>query len=266
MAGRGHGDLIADLALPLPVTLICRILGVPDGDHDRVVRWSNQMVLQASPASVTEAGEALAGYLGELIDSGAAAGLSMLAGPGHGGDRLTRTELISTAFLLLFAGHETTVNLIGNGAHALLRHPGQLDRLRRDPSGWPAAVEELLRYDSPVAHATIRYTTAPVEIAGRTVPRGRFLLVSLAAANRDPRVFADPDRLDIGRDAAGHVAFGVGVHRCLGARLGRLQGRIALRELFERFPRIRPAVAPGRLRHRPSTLMRGLESLPVRWD
>ena len=166
------------------------------------------------------------------------------------------------AFLLLVAGHETTVNLIGNGMLALLRHPDQLARLRENPDLVPGAVEEFLRYDGPVNLATFRFTTEPVEIAGTTIPEGEFVLVSLIGANRDDERFPDAERLDVERDTSGHLAFGYGIHHCLGAPLARLEGEIAFRTLLDRFPDIALDGEPGPFRV--STLIHGLTSFPVR--
>jgi cytochrome P450 len=180
------------------------------------------------------------------------------------GDRLSENELVSMAFLLLVAGHETTVNLIGSGMLALLLNPGQLARLRDDPSLLSEAVEELLRYVNPVNNATLRFACEPVEIGGARIGRGEVVLVSLSGANRDPSRYAAPDRLDFGRDASGHLAFGHGIHYCLGAPLARLEAEIAFRGLLARFGSMQLAVPAETLRWRPSTLIHGLETLPVR--
>jgi cytochrome P450 len=173
-------------------------------------------------------------------------------------------ELVAMLFLLLVAGHETTANLIASGALALLTHPAELDRLRSDPALLPGAVEELLRYVNPLNHATERFTLEPVEIGGVTIPAREWVLCVTSSANRDPARFADPDRLDVGREAGGHVAFGHGIHYCLGAPLARLEGEIAFGALLARFPGLSLAVDPARLRWRPSSLIHGLEALPVR--
>ena len=180
------------------------------------------------------------------------------------GAGLSENELLSTIFLLLVAGHDTTVNLIGTGTLALLTHPAELTRLRADPSLIPHAVEELLRYASPVNHATYRFAAQDVEIDGTIIPRGDLVLVAVSSANRDPERFPFPDAMDLGRDPAGHVAFGHGIHYCLGAPLARMEGEIAFGTLLERFSDITLAVPPESLRFRPGTLIRGLESLPVR--
>jgi cytochrome P450 len=167
-------------------------------------------------------------------------------------------------FLLLVAGHETTVNLIASGMLALLLNPGELGRLRADPSLRGAAVEELLRYTSPVNHATFRFATEPIEIGEARIGPGEPVLVALSSANRDPSRFADPDLLDLGRDSSGQLAFGHGIHYCLGAPLARLEAEIAFGALLERFGSMTLAVPPETLRWRPSTLIHGLEALPVR--
>jgi cytochrome P450 len=180
------------------------------------------------------------------------------------GDSLDERELIAMLFLLLVAGHETTTNLIASGTLALLTSPGELGRLRADPALLPAAVEELLRFTNPLNHATDRFTLEPVEIGGVTIPARQWVLCVTSSANRDPERFASPDRLDVGRDASGHVAFGHGIHYCLGAPLARLEGEIAFAGLLSRFPSLSLAADPETLRWRPSSLIHGLEALPVR--
>jgi cytochrome P450 len=190
--------------------------------------------------------------------------LSALISARDEGDRLSENELLSMAFLLLVAGHETTVNLIASGTLALLLNPGEMARLRANPALLGSAVEELLRYVNPVNNATFRFTGEPVEIGGLPIGPGEVVLVSLSGANRDPSRYADPDRLDLRRDSGGHVAFGHGIHYCLGAPLARLEAEIAFRGLLERFGSMTLAVPPDALRWRPSTLIHGLQSLPVR--
>lgn len=266
IAERGRADLVADLAIPLPILLICRMLGVPETDQDIVLGLSRDLVEQADPDRVNRATAALRAYLAEMLEAKARRpgddGLSLLAEHAAAG-RMTGTEALSTAFLLLFAGHETTTNLIGNGALALLTHPEQLSRLRSDLRLLPTAVEEVLRYDSPVSHATIRYTTADVPLGAACLPRGRFVLVSLAGANRDERRFDRPDRLDVTRPLRRHLAFGDGPHTCLGAPLARLQGHVVFEAFARRLPGLSLAVDPAALRWRNSTLVRGLTALPV---
>ena len=179
------------------------------------------------------------------------------------GERLSEDELVAMVFLLLVAGHETTVNLIGNGALALLEHPDQMTRLRHDPELIKPAVEELLRYASPLETATERFAREDVIIAGVTVPRGALVYAALASANRDEREFPDADALDITREPNRHLAFGLGPHYCVGASLARLEGQVAIGTLLRRAPDLRPAVAPGAVRWRRGLVLRGLEALPV---
>jgi len=183
------------------------------------------------------------------------------AGPG---DAFDERELIAMLFLLLVAGHETTTNLIASGTLALLTHPAELARLRADAALLPGAVEELLRYSNPLNHATERFTLEPVEIGGVTIPAREWVLCVTSSANRDPGRFTDPDRLDVSRDAGGHVGFGHGIHHCLGAPLARMEGEVAFGALLSRFPSLSLAAEPSALRWRPSSLIHGLETLPVR--
>ena len=178
-------------------------------------------------------------------------------------DRLAEDELLSTAWLLIVAGHDTTVNLIGNGLVALFRHPDQLARLRADPTLVPSAVEEFLRYDGPLQHTTFRMTSEPVTIGGVDIPAQEQVLVVTAAANRDPSRFADPDGLDVDRSENHHIAFGHGIHFCLGAPLARLEGDIAFTSLLRRFPRLRPAVALDQIHWTYRLTLRGLVALPA---
>lgn len=268
MAGQDRVDLVDAFAFPLPVTVICELLGVPRDSQDEFRAWSTTMLSAGKAEKVAAAGQAMAAYLHQLIAAKRSAPaddmLSALVLAHDDGDRLTEVELVSMAFLLLIAGHETTVNLIANGVLALLRDPDQLAALRADPALLPGAVEEFLRYDGPVNHATLRYTTEPVEIGGVPIPEGEFVVVSLSSANRDTNRFPDADHLDITRPAGGHLAFGHGIHFCLGAPLARLEGQIAIGTLLDRFPDLTLDTDPANLRWRHTTLLRGLESLPVR--
>jgi cytochrome P450 len=179
------------------------------------------------------------------------------------GDQLSEDELVAMIFLLLVAGHETTVNLIGNGTIALLENPDQMNRLRDNPALIKAAVEELLRYNGPLETATERYTREDTTVAGVTIPRGELVLAVLASANRDEQQFEDADRLDLGREPNPHVAFGLGIHYCLGASLARLEGQIAIATLLRRIPNLKTAIPSNALRWRRGLVLRGLESLPV---
>lgn len=266
-----EADLVEAYALPLPITVIGELLGVPAADrplfHSRGRRLTEG---RGERESFHSALEELARYLDGLVAAKRADPaddlLSDLVRARDEGDRLTDPELTSMAFLLLFAGHETTVNLIANGVHALLAHPGQLAALRADPSLLPGAVEELLRFEGPVNIATLRYAAEPLTIGGAEIPAGEFVNVALIGADRDPARFPDPDRLDITRQAAGHLAFGHGIHHCLGAPLARMEAEIAFSRLLERFPRLRlaePGAEPG---WQQNLRFRGLTALPVRWD
>src|SRR6516162_172528 len=262
-------DLLASFAFPLPITVICELLGVPVTDRDEFRAWSATIVADSVAPEVFQAhATAMTGYFRALLAARrrepADDLLSALISARDDADRLSEDELLSMAFLLLVAGHETTVNLIASGMLALLLNPGELARLRADRSLLGAAVEELLRYVNPVNNATFRFTGEPVEIGCVPIGPNEVVLVSLSGANRDPSRYADPDQLDLGRDSGGHLAFGHGIHYCLGAPLARLEAEIAFAGLLERFGSITLAVPPDELRWRPSTLIHGLESLPVR--
>ncbi|MCQ4206305.1 cytochrome P450 family protein [Streptomyces longispororuber] len=269
MVPRGSADLIASLAFPLPFVVICELLGVPDIDRDRFRRMSTQMVAPTSDEEAYEAHVELAGFLDELIEdkrcSAPADDLlsALIRTTAEDGDRLSGDELRGMAFLLLIAGHETTVNLIGNGVRALLDHPGQLAALRADMSLLDGAVEEMLRYDGPVETATHRFAAEPVDIGGTVIPAGAPVVICIANADRDPERFPAPDRFDIRRDPRGHLAFGHGIHYCLGAPLARLEGRIALRSLLERCPDL--ALDGTSDAWLPGVLIRGVRRLRVRW-
>ncbi|MFJ9630091.1 cytochrome P450 [Streptomyces sp. NPDC101175] len=267
MARSGRADLMEALAFPVPFTVICWLLGVPPNDRSEFRRWSNLLVSGAGTPEVRDASVSMIAYLRDLIEGKrvrpADDMLTDLVRVSEEGDQLTDDELISMAFLLLVAGHETTVNLIGNGTLALLQHPEVAAQLAGDPTLWPAAVEEFLRYDGPVTNATWRFTTEPVEVGRVLIPEGEFVTISLGAAGRDPARYPDPDRLDITRPHNASVAFGHGIHHCLGAPLARLEGHIVISRLFARFPALRLAVDGTGLRRRSSLMMRGLEELPV---
>ncbi|HEY6423142.1 MAG TPA: cytochrome P450 [Pseudonocardiaceae bacterium] len=264
-------DLIDSFAYPLPLTVICELLGVPTQRRDEFGGWSTIVVtgVLAGRDALVAASTAMVGYLRELVDTKRATPaddlLSALVTARDGQDRLSEDELTSMVFLLLVAGHETTVNLIGNGVRALLTHPEQLALLRAQPHRLPEAIEELLRFDGPLQVATFRRTTEPVHLAGITIPAGETVIPGLLAANRDPTCTTQPDTLDTTRTATPHLAFGHGIHHCLGAPLARLEGRIALGTLLTRFPHLRLAVPPDHLTWRPGVLMNGLMALPCEW-
>jgi cytochrome P450 len=269
MSTRSEVDLLASFAFPLPITVICELLGVPVADRDQFRAWSATIVADTPEPEVFQAdATAMVRYFQALMAARrrepADDLLSALIAARDEGDSLSENELLSMAFLLLVAGHETTVNLIASGMLALLLNPAELARLRADPSLLGGAIEELLRYVAPVNNATFRFTGEPVEIDGVRIGQGEVVFVSLSGANRDPARYENPDRLDLGRDSGGHVAFGHGIHYCLGAPLARLEAEIAFAGLLERFGSMTLAVPPDALRWRPSTLIHGLESLPVR--
>jgi cytochrome P450 len=268
-AGNLEVNLIEAFAFPLPVTVICELLGVPVGDQEDFKSWSHALLSSdRAQAEVVAAGTAMYHYFTDLVAAKRASPaddlISALVDARDSADSLDERELIAMLFLLLVAGHETTANLIATGMLALLTQPAELERLRTDPALLPGAVEELLRYANPLNHATERFTLEPVQIGGVTIPARAWVLCATSSANRDPARFADPDRLDVGRDAGGHVAFGHGIHYCLGAPLARLEGEIAFGALLSRFPALSLAVDPATLRWRPSSLIHGLETLPVR--
>ncbi|MEV7094747.1 cytochrome P450 [Amycolatopsis sp. NPDC051045] len=269
LAGQERADLVASFAAPLPITVICELLGVHEKDRADFSGWSKTLLNAAvRPEEVQAAASNMFGYLTGLIAQKRAEPaedlLSDLVHASDDGDSLSEPELVSMAFLLLVAGHETTVNLIANGVLALLREPAQLARLRAEPELLPGAVEEFLRFDGPIHLATLRFTAEPVEVAGVTIPEGEFVLVSLLGANRDAERYPEPDRLDVTRAASGHLAFGHGIHYCVGAPLARLEAEIALGGLLARFPDLALDAKPDELVYRMSSLVHGLETLPVR--
>ncbi|MFE9116141.1 cytochrome P450 [Streptomyces sp. NPDC007172] len=268
-----RADLVEALSFPLPITVICELIGVPALDQDAFRHWSNVSISAPLLEDRLAASKSTNDYLKRLLDDKRAhPGDDLISALIHaaeqdGGDHLSQDELLGMAWLLLVAGHETTVNLISNGMLALLSHPDQLAALRADFDGLiDNAVEEMLRYDGPVETSTYRFTREPVEIAGTLVPGGgELVLVALADADRDPARYPEPDRFDIRREARSHVAFGHGIHYCLGAPLARLEARIAVRALLDRCPDLALDIHPAALQWRTGMLIRGPERLPVRW-
>jgi cytochrome P450 len=269
---RGTVDLIEAFAYPLPVRVICTLLGVPARDEAIFTDWSRGIARSVDPsilrspaveAAITDARRGLSTYLGGLLaerrrDPGDDL-LSALAAVDVDGDSITAREIVSLAQLLLVAGHETTVNLIGNGMLALLRAPDQLARLQRQPELVGPAIDEFLRFDGPV-QISQRIAMEDLDLFGHKVRKGDEIMLILGAANRDPAAFTEPHRLDVTRDARKHVAFGGGIHHCLGAALARMEGQIAFTGLLNRFDDIALAGTPLR---RPTFTLRGLEELPV---
>jgi len=269
---RGEMDLIDDYAFPLPITVIAELLGVPAEDRNSFREWSDAAVSGNTTQEYLEKiliphMQAFTEYLRALFEEKCKYPrddlISALVQAEEAGDKLSEDELLGMVFLLLVAGHETTVNLIGNGVLALLRHPDQLGKLKEDPSLIKPAVEELLRYDGPVETSTERFAREDVPIGGTMIPRGEMVLVVLAAADRDPERFAAPDALDITRAHNRHLAFGKGIHHCLGAPLARMEGQIAIATLLDRMPNLRLKGTPDSLVWRSGLILRGLRGLPV---
>ncbi|MFE0252903.1 cytochrome P450 [Streptomyces sp. NPDC059010] len=289
-AQRGSADLIHEFAFPLPIYAICDLLGVPREDQDDFRDWAGMMIRhQGGPrGGVARSVKKMRGYLADLIHRKREAlpdtptpGEDLISGlirASDHGEHLTENEAAAMAFILLFAGFETTVNLIGNGTYALLTHPEQRARLQKslaphdtathdtaapDTALLETGIEELLRYDGPVELATWRFATEPLTLGGQRIAAGDPVLVVLAAADRDPERFADPDVLDLGRRDNQHLGYGHGIHYCLGAPLARLEGQTALATLLTRLPDLELAVDPAELRWRGGLIMRGLRTLPV---
>ena len=274
VVARGAMDFIRELAFPLPAIVIAGLMGAPEADIEPIKTWSDRLASYLGGAvdardnfAEASAGvSALVDYFRALLRERERRPhddlMSLMPRAEHEGDRLTRDEVVANCVLLLFAGHETTTNLLGNGLFHLLRHPAQAALLRADPSLLHHAVEELLRYDGPVP-ATVKVATDDVPWHGRTIRRGDMVVPFIASANRDPRQFLDPDTLDVRRQPERHVAFAWGIHFCLGAWLARLEARVVLDTVFRRLPEL--ALAPGEPRWKPMLFLRGLESLPLEW-
>lgn len=265
-------DVVATFAHPLPIQVICELLGVEEGRRSDFGRWSAEILIMDPERAQArgDAAEDVVDFMLDLVERRRTApGDDLLSALIQARDddeaRLSQDELVSVALVLLLAGFEASVSLIGLGAYLLLRHPLQLARLQEDPSRWPNAVEEVLRFYAP-PETTTRFASEDVVIDGVTIPAYSMVLVAGAAANRDPARFADPDRFDVGRDTKGHLTFGHGIHHCLGRPLAMLEGEVALRSLFERFPGLRCAVDLDDVTFRRSLLLRGIDHLPVRLD
>jgi cytochrome P450 len=270
---KGSMDLISEFAFPLPITVISELLGIP-GEHRQKFRvWTNSLVnsngLGLQDPQIKQDMHDFITYLKEFIaekrtnpDQGM---VSDLVQADEAGDTLSEAELVSMVFLLIIAGHETTVNLIGNGTLALLQHPDQLRKLQQNPDLIITAVEELLRYGSPVETSTQRWASEDMELYGQLIPKGSMIIASLLSANTDSDKFTNADQLDISRKENKHIAFGKGIHFCLGAPLARLEGQIAFNTLFRRLPDLSLDSDPKDLAWRPSLLLHGLNSLPVKF-
>lgn len=267
---QGKMDLIADFAFPLPITVISEMLGIPVADRQQFRSWSQTLVTAPSGPELEAKGAIIETFFqyikAFLADKRTHPGLDLTSSmiqAEERGDTLSETELISTIFLLIVAGHETTVNLIGNGVLALLLHPDQMNLLRADPSLLPSAIEELLRYTAPVSISSPRWASEDITIHGELIHKGEMVFVSLVGADTDPQHFSDPEVLDILRQENQHVAFGKGMHFCLGAPLARLEGQIAIGTLLQRLPNLHLASQPEQLIWTSTPILRGLTSLPV---
>ena len=269
----GKMDLIASYALPLPVFVICEMLGIPESDREQVSGWSQAIIspgsrnlnYSARKRNVREFTAYLEKTFAERQANPRDDLVSALVQAEEAGDKFNQAELSSMVALLLVTGHETTVNLIGNGVLALLLHPDQLTRLKKDPTLWEDAIEELLRYDGPVETSTSRWARQDVSMGGQQIRRGDLVRVVLTSANRDATEFENPNTFDVQRGNRKHLAFGLGIHYCLGAPLARLEGRIALQTLFHRVPNPYLSVPVSELQWRSGILFRGLKQLQLAW-
>jgi cytochrome P450 len=267
---RGEMDLIEEFAFPLPMTVITEMLGVPLADRSQFRRWSNEVVeaagLPGGWSTISGSMDALKTYMRDLIGQKRGQPTDDLLGElirtEAQGEKLTEDELIAMVFLLLSAGHETTVNLIGNGVFTLLQHPEQMEQLKQHPALLPTAIEELLRYRGPVPAATQRRAREDLELDGKLIRRGDPVIVLLASANHDTQIFDHAEELDITREENRHLAFGKGIHYCLGAPLARLEGHIAIGTLLRRMPNLHLSIEPQELVWK-SGLIMGLSTLPV---
>ncbi|MBL8684608.1 MAG: cytochrome P450 [Myxococcales bacterium] len=272
VSGKASIELIEDLALPLPLTVISEMLGVP---ADERVTFRRRLAKVLNPSAQTPVGFVvnyphmiwLNRFFRRLValrrEQPGDDIVTALVSAEEGADRLTEDELVSMVFLLLFAGHETTVNLIGNGVHALLQHPEQLALLREKPELIDSAIEEMLRFTNPVGTVSPRFAREEMEVAGVTIPRGATMTLMLASANLDEEQFPNAHTMDITRDPNRHVAFGFGAHFCLGAPLARLEARVAIPALIQRFPRMRLAVPASQMRLRANLGLRGFDTVPL---
>jgi len=267
---QGQMDLIDSYAFPLPIIVICELLGVPAADRDKFRLWSSTFlgIAEDEPAYVQRLTDFVR-YIGRMVaERRQEPGDDLISDLVHAeeaGDRLSEQELYGMIALLIVAGHETTVNLISNGMLALMQHPDQLALLQQEPALVETAVEEFLRYDGAVERSTTRYAAEDVEISGQRIRRSTPVIVVLGAANRDPGHYEEANRLNITRQSNKHLGFGYGIHYCLGAPLARLEGKIAISTLIQRLPDLHLARPVTELRYRSSPVVRGLERLPVVW-
>jgi cytochrome P450 len=271
---RGRMDLMADYAFALPTIVISESLGIPSTDRERFKDWSNAVIspalTEAAQANAVKQLESFVGYLRDLFQARRAEPrddlITALVQAEESGDQLSEAELFSTTILLIVAGHETTVNLIGNAVLALLRHPEARAHLQANPQDMEAAIEEFLRFDGPVERVFSRWAAQDTSISGHRIARGDLVMGIVGAANRDPARFAAPETLNIAREPKRHLAFGHGMHYCLGAPLARLEGEIALSSLLRRLPDLRLGVPESELVWRTVPMFRGLSALPLEWE
>ena len=271
MQGKTEIDLIADFAFPLPITVIAELLGIPSSDQVKFRGWTQTIIVEGTRGAggdrIATAALEFIMYFHQLFDERRADPredlISSLLQVEEAGDKLSSEEMISMVFLLLAAGHETTVNLLANGTLDLLTHPDQLQKLRENPALLDSAVEEILRYNGPLGSTTMRWALEDVEIHGQVIPAGDMVLASLLGADRDPEVFANPDVFDIIRDPNPHIAFGHGIHFCLGAPLARIEGSIAFSTMLKRLPKLSLAVDPETLEWNETILLHSMKALPL---
>jgi cytochrome P450 len=268
MTGRSDIDLVSDFAVKLPTTIICDLFGIPGADREQFRLWSTKLVgAGQDPAEVTDAGDKMVGYVSALVEAKRATPcddvVSALVRVHDDGERLSHGELVSMIFFLAVAGHITTIHSLGNAVYNLLTHPSELARLREDLSLMPAAVDELMRFDSAAQVGTFRFTTAEIKLGDVTIPANQLLLLSWSAGNRDSARYPDADRLDLNRHPVGIMSWGYGLHRCVGVPLAKMQIEVGLTRLLTWYPDLRLAVDPGEIRWEDNALLRGLVTLPV---
>lgn len=266
IASRGSADLVAEFALPIPMTVICELFGIPVENRAHIREWTETLFHGAVPDQMRQASGEIDNLLTEVVNQrrenlGEDFTSALIRAEGDG--QISVEELVSLLRAMLAGGNETSINLIGNTISALLQHPDQLALLRENPGRWPDAIEEVLRWDGPIQNSIWRFAATDLTIGGVAIAKGDAVIVGLAAANRDGAAFAEPDEFNISRTERSHLAFGRGIHHCIGAPLARLEATIALPALFARLADLRLAQPPQELRYRRSTMSRGLIGLPV---
>jgi cytochrome P450 family 107 subfamily K polypeptide 1 len=269
MEDQAQPDLVRDFAIPLPITVIAELIGIPAEEREQFRAFASDLIFARDEAVVDRALDDFTDYFDAKFEARRRQPqddlLSILVNVEEAGDTLSRLELLSMMWILIIAGHETTVSLISNGTLALLEHREQFERLCRETRLIPTAIEELLRFDGPLECATIRWASQDMQIEDNLIKRGDVIMISLVSANRDASIFANPDTLDISRTENPHLAFGHGIHYCLGAPLARLEGAIAFEKLFQRYPRLELSCQHHELKWNNSLVLHGLKNLPVRY-